>query len=381
MGGDMPCDVQAVLNKSCATCHGTTPQFGATFSLASASDVRAKGQAILQRTADKQRPMPPPPNALLTTEERAVLEKYINGGAPAGTCLDPTPPSNGGAGGGPTRPNDPDVTCYKMTARSGATQKFTVPTTPDFYHCFNWAPPWGNKKVQVVGAYPLIDNAAVLHHWLLYNADAAVQDATSSDCIGAHPNAALIAGWAPGGEPTTVPSDVGIGLGTGGFVLELHYNNAIGEGQLDASGVEVCVTEKIRPKEAAVHWLGTQALNKTVATGTCIPKEPKEITILSSIPHMHVQGRHMKTVINRAAGGTEILIDKPFDFETQVGYLTPAVIKPGDTLTTTCTYAQPTPFGEGTNQEMCYNFVLAYPAGALGHGFDFLRKYDCSTIF
>jgi hypothetical protein len=86
----------------------------------------------------------------------------------------------------------------------------------------------------------------------------------------------------------------------------------------------------------------------------------------------------MKTVINRVGGGTEVLIDKPFDFQTQVSYKTPAVVHPGDTLTTTCTFATPTPFGESTNQEMCYNFVLAYPAGGLAQFFQLLRKYDCS---
>jgi hypothetical protein len=159
----------------------------------------------------------------------------------------------------------------------------------------------------------------------------------------------------------------------------MHYNNSAGA-QLDASGVELCVTEKLRAKEAAVHWLGTQALNKITAEGTCMPVATGPVTILSSSPHMHLQGRHMKTVINRAGGGSEVLIDVPFDFNTQVSYETPAVVNPGDTLTTTCTYAQPTPFGQGTNEEMCYNFVIAYPAGQLAQLFQVLRKYDCTGI-
>lgn len=85
----------------------------------------------------------------------------------------------------------------------------------------------------------------------------------------------------------------------------------------------------------------------------------------------------MKTIINRKAGGTETLIDKAFDFNTQVSYPTPATIYPGDTLTTTCSYATPTPFGEGTNSEMCFNFVTAYPAGALASAFGF-SKNDCT---
>ena len=88
----------------------------------------------------------------------------------------------------------------------------------------------------------------------------------------------------------------------------------------------------------------------------------------------------MKTVINRQGGGTEVLIDKPFDFNSQVSYPTPAVINPGDTLSTTCTFAAPTPFGQGTNEEMCYNFVLAYPAGQLAQLIQLLRKNDCTGL-
>jgi len=256
-------------------------------------------------------------------------------------------------------------------------EKYAVPNTPDYYNCFSWAVPWGNKKVHIVSTKPIIDNSAVLHHWILYNNAGAVQDGAMARCVGAHPDAAFISGWAPGGGEAIMPPDVGLIVNGAGFTLETHYNAKTG-GQQDQSGVELCLTEKLRPKEAAVHWLGTQSLSKINATGTCRPTLSGPVTILSSSPHMHVQGRHMKTVITRAGGAQDILIDKPFDFNTQIAYDTPAVINPGDTLTTTCTYAAPTPFGQGTNQEMCYNFVTAYPAGQLVNGLSFLRANDCT---
>jgi hypothetical protein len=273
------------------------------------------------------------------------------------------------------------VTCYKITARaSAAGEKYSVPKSPDLYQCFFYQAPWGNKEVHVVSGRPIIDNDKVLHHWILYNSTDAVADGTNAGCSGAHPNAAFIHGWAPGGSSLEMPSDVGLRLEGGGFSLETHYNNNETAPQLDQSGVELCVTEKLRPKVAAVHWLGTQNLNKITATGTCTPVNTGPVTILSSSPHMHLQGRHMKTVINRVDGSTEVLHDKPFSFSDQVTYSTPAIINPGDTLTTTCTYAQPTPFGQGTNEEMCYNFVTAYPAGELAQLFQVLRKYDCTGI-
>jgi hypothetical protein len=382
----LPCDIRSLVQQRCSMCHGATPQFGAQVSLTTAAEIRDHGPQILMRTADgAEKRMPQAPLPALTDAEQSALHAYINAGAPVSTCSSQMPMGSGGssgAGGGSSKPNDPNVTCYNITARkSAANEKFTVPTKPDLYHCFNYAPPWGSKKVHLVSARPIIDNGQVLHHWLLYNGEAAAQDGTSSDCVGAHPNYSLVAGWAPGGDSFEAPPDVGVELASGSFSLELHYNNSVGDGQLDASGAEVCVTDKLRPKIAATHWLGTEALNKTEAVGTCRPTNQGDVTILTSTPHMHVQGRHMKTVINRAAGGTEVLIDQPFDFNTQISYKTPAVIKKGDTLTTTCTYAAPTPFGQGTNEEMCYNFVMAYPAGGLAQTFQVLRKYDCAGLF
>jgi len=89
---------------------------------------------------------------------------------------------------------------------------------------------------------------------------------------------------------------------------------------------------------------------------------------------MHRRGRHLKTVIHRAQGGQDILIDEPFDFEHQVMYDTPAVVYPGDRLETPCTFEQEggvATFGSGTHNEMCYNFVVAYPHGAMSTGGSF----------
>lgn len=387
----LPCDVKAVVDKSCSNCHTSSPKFGAPMPLVSAMDFRVAapnttvsvGQRVLARIADDSRPMPPPPNDRLTPADRAVLEQWIDAGAPDAACSSASPgPVTGGDGGDTmSKPQPADVTCYKITARaSAAGDKYNVPTTPDLYECFQWAAPWGDKKVQVVSARPIIDNDKVLHHWNLYNVPDKVSDGTNGGCSGAHPNAALISGWAPGGKTLELPDDVGVRTEPGGFSLEMHYNNKLGAGALDASGVELCVTEKLRPKEAAVHWLGTQDLNKLSATGTCAPINQAPVTIISSSPHMHLQGRHLKTVINRKGGTTEVLIDKPFDFNTQISYPTPAVINPGDTLSTTCDFATPTPFGQGTNEEMCYNFVLAYPAGQLAQLIQLLRKNDCTGL-
>ena len=69
--------------------------------------------------------------------------------------------------------------------------------------------------------------------------------------------------------------------------------------------------------------------------------------------------------MTRAGGQTETIHDEPFDFDYQHSYVKDVVIKPGDSLTTTCTYSGPAVFGKGTNDEMCYFFSIYWPAGAL----------------
>ena len=64
----------------------------------------------------------------------------------------------------------------------------------------------------------------------------------------------------------------------------------------------------------------------------------------------------------------------PFVFDQQINYmLSPQyVLQPGETITTTCTFTNSTAgivtFGQSTNQEMCYQFTLSYPYGALNNG-------------
>jgi hypothetical protein len=94
---------------------------------------------------------------------------------------------------------------------------------------------------------------------------------------------------------------------------------------------------------------------------------PQSLFALASFPHMHQLGREFSTVVQR--GGNELtLVDVPaFTFDNQISYPhdPPFEIQAGDQLVTTCTYDNtndfPVGFGEDTEDEMCFNFVLAYP--------------------
>jgi hypothetical protein len=215
-----------------------------------------------------------------------------------------------------------------------------------------------------------LDNEAVVHHWLLYRLPTPTNDGGVAPSAGAHPAAELVHGWAPGGTDLMLPDDVAMEAPDTGWLLEYHYNSNDPAAK-DASAVELCVADNERPNVASISWLGTNNIGGLMATGTCTPRQPQgEITILGFTPHMHTKGRHMKAVINRAGGAPEVLHDEPFDFNYQIAYEPPApvVLEPGDTITTTCTYGSPASFGSGTNDEMCYFFVMYYPRLALTDG-------------
>jgi hypothetical protein len=373
---------------------------------------------IAARIADPVSPMPPRQFGALAPDELAILDGWVDdlragrlstracasslegsGGASASAeTATPAPPEDSGAGDSfaPSVPSalPPDAqapppavedtpyppdpseceTTYEFHARRDATNApFPVGTgTVDLYNCFSFHVDLAGPT-HALQFRPHIDKARVVHHWILYATVLPQVDGVSSPCLGLHRDAFMLAGWAPGAGDWNLPRHVGMDLGTGDFILEVHYNN-FGEPTEDASGVDVCATTKLRPETASLSWLGTELialppLARTSVLSNCRPNITTPIHVLRSWPHMHLLGRRMKADIHRAAGGIEPLFDVPFDFNNQWQYDTPAVLGPGDWIETTCEFDNTSPFpvtfGEGTGNEMCYNFTIAYPAGAL----------------
>src|SRR5258705_8225403 len=162
----------------------------------------------------------------------------------------------GGAGGSMPPTGDWPSDCeqrYKLVAHAqskpGDTTKFNVSTAPSkqFYQCFFFKAPYGTDVVQSLAFRPIIDDARVIHHWILYGADTATGPDGQVGGAGCS-SGAFIAGWAPGGTGSNLPPDVGLEMPKGAsatFGLEIHYNNAGNyPDALDASGVEFCTTKK-----------------------------------------------------------------------------------------------------------------------------------------
>jgi hypothetical protein len=388
----VPCDVAAVVSEKCTLCHAATPKFNAPMPLMTLSDFQATAPvtatqhvyevAATRVTAEGAAKMPPPATVdPLSDTQLDVLSSWLNAGAQgasdgcaiteAGDDSDETlapMPMTSGVSTEPYEGWDDDVECYPFVANDGSkTAPYPVGTAVDEYVGFELMPPWqGTRYVRAYRA--IVDNDQALHHYLLFAQGGPVVDGRVSPSSGAHPDGELMAGWAPGGNDLYFTPDVGAEMsGDSGYVLEIHYNSS-DPNALDASGLEVCVTET-RPEHLVTRsWLGTDRISGTSATGSCSPRANERIHIVLGTPHMHLKGKHMTVVVHRAGGMDDIVHDEDFAFENQRDYPEDLWLEPGDSIETTCEYSSPASFGAGTNQEMCYWFALHYPAGALTDG-------------
>lgn len=358
-------------------------------------------ELVAARVEDRARPMPPDPTKRLSDSDIARLKSWASeGAAPGQACAaasDGVAPSTAAQSGQVSEAISQDVSadieeCFELRAHGSATPGDTTPyTVPDgeMYTTFIFKAPW-TTPVQGLRFRHLPDNATVLHHWLLYSESANVADGTIEPCdlngptgflCGSAETRGLITGWAPGRKDFSLPKDVGLELPGPSELLavEFHYYNSTGAPAPDQSGVEVCVTSQFRANTASVSWLGTETINVPpksagTASGTCTPQrtgmnDSDPIHVLYSWPHMHKLGNHLKSIVNRAQGGTEIMYDGEFSFDYQVLYDSPMLLYPGDTVTTTCTFENTNDFevnfGASTTMEMCFNFTYAWPAHAL----------------
>lgn len=388
-GDSLPCDVAKVVDTYCGACHGVSPAFGAPMSLARVSDFQAQAKSDPSKLVSAlattrvnatvpSKKMPPTSSPQPSATERATLTGWLSAGTPAGTdhCAAKSASDAGTSGHAsgdlPDPTADPSLTCYKLLSNDGKGGKFAVGAARDAYFNVVLAAPWKvTAYARVIS--PVIDNMKAIHHWLLFQDSTPGVPSAPVSSSGAHPGGQLMFGWAPGGQPMDLrrrAGDIGMELpGNTTYTLEFHYNSD-DTAALDASGAEICVTTTKPTNVVAQSWLGYDNLlvPSTSWTGTCVPRSNEPIHIIQVTPHMHLTGTHMKGVINRKDGKTEILSDEDFDFNYQVSYPKDVTLMPGDTITTTCTYSTPQSFGESTMAEMCYLFTVAYPQGALADG-------------
>ncbi|HKP55946.1 MAG TPA: hypothetical protein VJV78_04475 [Polyangiales bacterium] len=348
-----------------------------------------------------------PPSIRLATADLKALDDWFDAGAQVSTSPSdagctikgPITDAAGNKDGtfGRLVPG-PGETCYEFKVHQSTAkvddQAYEI-APGEHYEQFYYKVPWAKDSVSTSFA-TVADNLQVLHHWLMFGTDEGESDGFHKTVplptlIGTNP--VLITGWAAGAPNLVTPPDVGFELPGPGKVLNVqwHFYNSTSQPLRDASAIQICTAPAgARKNIGAVTWLGTEDLNGNVwfggqgmpphkestFTATCVPGRigmgaQTPITIMGFEPHMHRIGTRMNTVVNKKDGTQQTLFDEPFTFGSQRHYLTEYSLLPGETLTTSCSFNNTNdfgvPFGESTDSEMCYQFVLSYPAHALSN--------------
>jgi hypothetical protein len=254
---------------------------------------------------------------------------------------------------------------------------WTDNSKPDQYVCYGVDEVVGSKR-HAIAMGPMIQNLGIVHHVLLFQA----KESVSNEPVGCTATTAaswkLVTGWAPGGGNFELPKEAGFPVeGTVHWVLQVHYNNAKSlAGQTDNSGYQLCESDQLRPNDAGILAFGSMEFTIPPRTAAFKMKcdyklgaDYAGVKFFGASPHMHTRGTAIST--ERLPGGSGapqmIFEQKPFSFENQENFkLDHKQVAPGDIMRTRCTWKNtgdtPIKFGEGTDDEMCFNFLAYYPA-------------------
>jgi hypothetical protein len=380
-------EIQPIVQAHCQTCHSSPPAYGAPAPFVTYADTQQTAVEDpripeYQMMANKVTAgLMPSSGPALTADEISLFVAWADAGAP----LDECPGTDAGyydAGTGIQDAGliDTSTANFKGTA-NGYTDSPTSGVDENEYHCFSFKVSTGGQVVDAIQFAPILDNTRILHHMILYKISSTTVVPSDYECFGgptpqADPNTSLLFGWAPGGTPYAFPPEAGMQVQDGDqLVLQLHYHNFTGEPQTDSSGIAMWWTTQMRQYQAvnialgAVNFTLAQGQQSVSVAGNCsvLLSAGTQVKIFGAFPHMHTYGTHITTTITHA-GSTNALVDVPqWSFDNQHVYPVDAVVTNGDSLTTSCTYdtmtaTAPVPYGETTEDEMCFDFLYVYPS-------------------
>jgi len=400
-------EVMPILEASCASCHSSGGPGAAHLVLDTAQD--AKDNALYIASSTDIGYMPPWPAAdgdLAFHDDRRLSEqqrKAVLGWFEEGAGLDVAPDT------AIVATERSVVSIERDVVMTGAPYKGSTDNRDD-YRCQIYDP--GLESEQYLQGFGLeADRTEVVHHALLFRAQAATRDsfegidaldpAIGWECGGlvgsgsSTDSVQQILSWAPGQDPTILPSDTGLPMQAGDFfIAQIHYHYepvwdslapdesavvldfaspdvlAAAGGSLDPIELTLylgpaeipCSSDQSGPlcdRDAAARALrggggiasGLMRLcGKTpqdfagmtdgVATATCdLPATPGQI--VSVWGHMHELGSAYRMVLNPGIPGEKVLLDIPkWDFDWQLNYspIDDVVLVPGDIIRVECTW-------------------------------------------
>jgi hypothetical protein len=377
----LPCDVEAVLSASCWQCHGNPPVYGTPVSLMTYADFQASAvtdpskkviDLVGSRIHDTASPMPPPPNKPLSAADMKTLDDWIASGAPA--SQEQCAGAGGAGGGGGSGGGGAGISCSPDVEIAPGKEWAMPEDVADVYVCYGVDINIAEKR-HITAVAPRIDNETLVHHMLLYQTDTQVSSTPTPCSAGGGQGWRLLSVWAPGGEAVELPAEAGLPIdGSTNYAVQIHYSNLTKlAGETDKSGFSLCTTNELRPNDADILAFGTMKFSIPPAGKldvTCdftVPSILPPTKIIGGMPHMHLLGKAISTVVRPGGSGAPVDIGtrEPWNFDNQYWDKLDATIKGGDKVSTRCYWENPTSstvgFGEDTSDEMCYSFALYYP--------------------
>ncbi|CAF3197010.1 unnamed protein product [Rotaria socialis] len=279
---------------------------------------------------------------------------------------------------------------------------YFVPSNDTTYHCQVYKAPANYKmKRHAIAHKILVDsgNQDLVHHLLLHecnpsavfddkNLPSGVCDEIVIQIESCYTNFVTV--WAVGGDYVVEYTEeagypVGGDSSTKYYMIQMHYENPRQlSNRRDSSGIRFYLSKQLRQHDLGYLTFGTISnflglaipplVEQFVVDSYCPAKVTHNfpqsgITVLSAMPHTHLQGRSMWTKLIRNKTAVQYLFNaESYDFNYQyVNRLAkPIKLYPGDEFATRCVYNTMnkdtiTLGGERTKDEMCLHFFTYYP--------------------
>ncbi len=348
-------NVAPILEAHCERCHGEEPDFGAPVSLMEYAPLIEgdEGSRTVDLMVEKlvANEMPPEGNPRPGHADYDTLVGWAS-------CGNAHPDYEDGLDASKpvwTAPDEPPVGAVpiELTANGHLVELDDI----DAYEYFTFANLVA-EDMFIRRIEPIIDESRVLHH-ITFN------DLQTEQYLYT---------WAPGTGAIEFP-DGGLRIAPGDqFFVNAHYNNGAGIADAyDSSGVRLWVT----PPEgteyvmvAPTTWqISVPPGSTSRAVSDCVATE--SFDIVAGMPHMHEIGSEFEHIVTRGDGSVESLIELTgWSFELQFFYEMNTRVEIGDRLTMTCTYDNDKDYrvtaGQGTTDEMCFDFLYVTPPSAAG---------------
>jgi dopamine beta-monooxygenase len=262
----------------------------------------------------------------------------------------------------------------------------SVPAKFTTYICLGFVLP-NDTDYHIIGMRPIIDNANILHHGVLYGCDRPVtaeEKKAPFECpmlIRGCRN--MILAWTVGLKEVCYPSQYGLLMGPHGVqyaLLQLHWSNFGNKaGLMDSSGFQMYYTSQLRPYDG----VNLQIMNYDI---TIPPNTPSltvrggcskrctnymgttKMKIAGAFLHMHLTGRSGKIELIHNGQSQTLITENNYDYNSpRLTFFDQHVdFQAGDEINVTCNFNTTgknvtTLFGEQTTDEMCLGVLLSYP--------------------